>query len=248
MKDLPFHLRGRRTVAPGVVELLLDGDTSDLTRPGQFVNVAVPGHFLRRPLSVADWEPGCLRLLVRVVGEGTRALAEAEPGARFDILSGLGNGFDAGAVAGDATPALVGGGIGLAPLYGLARRMRAAGAAPEVALGFRNRADAFYVDEFEALGCRVRVATEDGSLGVRGFVTEALRELAGAGAYVFACGPVPMLRAVAALPGLRGGQYSLEARMGCGFGACVGCTIETAGGPKRVCREGPVFFREELPW
>ena len=247
MHDQTFTLRRTRAVAPEVVELHLEGDTSDLVRPGQFVEIALPGFFLRRPVSVADWRDGELLLLVRIVGAGTRALADMAPGTRLDLLSGLGNGFDA-SLARAARPALVGGGIGIAPLVGLARRMVEAGAAPDVVLGFRNRADAFYIDEFRALGCRVEVSTEDGSLGARGFVTEPLRPLAAASAYVFACGPMPMLRAVHALPGLSGGQYSLEARMGCGFGACVGCTIETRGGPRRVCREGPVFLQEELPW
>ena len=247
MNDRTFSLRHTRTVATGVVELLLEGDTSDLARPGQFVNIALPGLFLRRPVSVADWRDGELLLLVRVVGAGTRILAESAPGTRFDVLSGLGNGFDPSG-GGDAPAVLVGGGIGLAPLFGLARRMIAAGREPEVVLGFRSAADAFYAGEFESLGCRVQVATEDGSLGVRGFVTAPLGSLAKSGAYLFACGPLPMLRAVHALPGAAGGQYSLEARMGCGFGACVGCTIETTGGPRRICREGPVFFREELPW
>ncbi len=246
MNDRSFILRRTRAIAPEVVEFSLEGDTSDLSHPGQFVEIALPGFFLRRPISVADWRDGELLLLVRVVGAGTRALAEMAPGTRLDILSGLGNGFDT--ASGSSRPALVGGGIGIAPLYGLARRMAEVGSAPDVVLGFRNCSDAFYIDEFRALGCRVAVATEDGSLGARGFVTEPLRPLAAAGAYVFACGPLPMLRAVHALPGLSGGQYSLEARMGCGFGACVGCTIETRGGPRRVCREGPVFLQEELPW
>ena len=247
MNDRTFLLRRSRRITADVVELLLEGDTSDLSRPGQFVNIALPGFFLRRPVSVADWRDGELRLLVRLVGAGTRALADATPGTRLDLLSGLGNGFDA-SLAGSSRPVLVGGGIGVAPLLGLARRMAGTGSAPDVALGFRNRADALCADEFRSLGCRVAVATEDGSLGHRGFVTEPLRPLAASGAYVFACGPLPMLRAVHALPGLSGGQYSLEARMGCGFGACVGCTIETRGGPRRVCREGPVFLQEELPW
>ena len=249
MHDRPFLLRRRSVLAPGVVDLRLEGDTSDLVRPGQFVDVALPGFFLRRPLSVCDWTPaGELRLLVRVAGAGTRALAEAAPGTRFDVLSGLGNGFDASARPADAPALLVGGGIGLAPLVGLARRLAEHGEAPRVALGFRNAADAFCIDEFRALGCPVDVATEDGSLGERGFVTGPVRPLAARGAYAFACGPLPMLRAVAGLPGFAGGQYSLEARMGCGFGACVGCTVETRSGPRRVCREGPVFPREELPW
>lgn len=248
MNDRPFLLRSRATLAPGVVDLRLEGDTGGLERPGQFVNVAIPGFFLRRPLSVCDWSAGSLRLLVREAGAGTHTLCAATPGDRFNVLLPLGNGFDGDTVPDGAMPVLVGGGIGLAPLVGLARRLVASGASPRVVLGFRSASDAFCLDEFHALGCPVDIATEDGSLGTRGFVTEPLRPLATRGAYVFACGPLPMLRAVAVLPGLVGGQFSLEARMGCGFGACVGCTIETRDGPRRICREGPVFLREQLPW
>ena len=246
MKDLPLTLRSSRRLTADIHELRLAGDVSSLSRPGQFVNLALPDLYLRRPISVADWSDGELLLLVRAVGAGTRELVDAAPGTAFPTLLPLGNGF--GVAAHGAHPVLAGGGIGIAPLYGLARRMREAGLDPDVALGFRNAADAFYLDEFRALGLRVHLATEDGSLGVKGFVTDAIRAGAPAADYVFACGPMPMLRAVHALPRLAGGQYSFEARMGCGFGACVGCTIQTKGGPRRVCKEGPVFFQEEIQW
>ena len=245
MKDIPFTIRQNRQLTADVFELDLEGDTSGIARPGQFVNLSIPGHFLRRPISVSDWSPGSLRLLVKVVGAGTAWLRDAAPDTAVRILLPLGNGFDVTAPQG-ARAVLVGGGIGLAPLYGLARRM-AGDRAPAVVLGFRSARDAFYVDAFAALGCEVRVTTEDGSLGTRGFVTDVLRGLPDP-SYLFACGPMPMLRAVAALPGPVGGQFSLEARMGCGFGACMGCTIQTARGPARICREGPVFRKEELAW
>ena len=209
-----------------------------IARPGQFVNISVPGFFLRRPISVCDWTEGSLTLLVRTVGGGTAWLEKVRAEQTLDVLLPLGNGFDIAASPANAPIVLAGGGIGVAPLYGLARALRAAGRDCLVALGFRMASDVFYADRFEALGCDVAIATEDGSRGTRGFVTSLpLPD----GAYVFACGPMPMLRALAALPGLAGGQISLEARMGCGFGACMGCTIETQNGPARICHDGPVF-------
>ena len=247
MKDLPLTLRSVRRLTDDIYELRLSGDLSGIERPGQFVNLALPGCYLRRPISVADWTPEELLLLVRAVGVGTRELVSAAPGTVFPTLLPLGKGFDIAAGQGTRS-VLVGGGIGIAPLYGLARTMRAAGQSPDIALGFRNAADAFYLDEFRALGLEAHVATEDGSLGRKGFVTDVLREDCPGAGFVFACGPMPMLRAVHALPQVTGGEYSFEARMGCGFGACVGCTIRTAGGPKRVCKEGPVFRQEEIQW
>jgi len=226
-------------------ELTLAGDASAITAPGQFVNIELPGKFLRRPISVCDWGPDRLTLLVKEAGTGTRELVRLPAGTELDVLSGLGNGFDLSRAEEGAV--LVGGGIGAAPLYGLAKRMLEAGRTPAVVLGFRTEADAFYLEEFAALGARTVTATEDGSLGMRGFVTDALKSLPGC-RRVLACGPSPMLKAVSSLPQLTGGQFSFEARMACGFGACVGCTIETANGPRRVCRDGPVFRKEELIW
>ena len=245
MKQSLFTLEHTRRLNADTYELVLSGDTSAITAPGQFVNIALPGLFLRRPISVCSWSNQALLLLVKVVGQGTHDLARCVPGTELDMLTGLGNGFDL-TLAGDR-PLLAGGGIGAAPLYGLARQLLERGVAPTVALGFRSGKDAFYLEEFAALGCRLLVATEDGSLGTKGFVTDSLKKLPSTG-YVYACGPLPMLKAVHQLPGLPGGQFSFEARMGCGFGACMGCSIPTAGGYKRVCRDGPVFHREEIVW
>lgn len=247
MKQGIFTLERSRPLTRDTWELTLAGDASAVTAPGQFVNIQLPGGFLRRPISVCDWDEGRLALLVKEAGAGTRELVRLPAGARLDVLSGLGNGFDCRPEVTGPGPVLVGGGIGLAPLYGLAKRMTAAGRAPAVVLGFRSKQDAFYLEEFAALGCQTLTATEDGSMGVKGFVTGALKTLPEA-RYVLACGPAPMLKAVCGLPQVTGGQFSFEARMACGFGACVGCTIQTANGLRRVCRDGPVFRREEILW
>ena len=245
MKKSLFTLHAARPLAGDVWELILEGDASAVTAPGQFVNLELPGKFLRRPISVCDWTETGLTLLVKEVGAGTRELVRLPAGTRLDVLTGLGNGFGIGAAPEGAV--LVGGGIGSAPLYGLAKRMLAAGRSVQVVLGFRSKEDAFYLEEFAALGLEVRAATEDGSLGTKGFVTDVLNGLPDC-RYVLACGPTPMLRAVHALPQITGGQFSFEARMACGFGACVGCTIETRNGLRRVCKDGPVFRKEEILW
>lgn len=245
MKRSVFTLEHVRQLTGDVWELTLTGDTSAVTAPGQFVNLELPGKFLRRPISVCDWTAERLTLLVKEAGAGTRELVCLPAGTELDTLSGLGNGFDLSNPPENA--ALVGGGIGAAPLYGLAKRMIAAGQRPAVVLGFRSKEDAFYREEFAALGLEVRVATEDGSLGTKGFVTDVLNALPDS-RYVLACGPTPMLRAVHGLQHITGGQFSFEARMACGFGACVGCTIQTNSGPRRVCKDGPVFRKEDILW
>nr|WP_325211954.1 dihydroorotate dehydrogenase electron transfer subunit [uncultured Oscillibacter sp.] len=245
MKQGIFTLEQARQLTGDVWELRLSGDAAAIAAPGQFVNVELPGRFLRRPISVCDWTETGLILLVKEAGEGTKELVRLPAGTELDVLSGLGNGFDFSAAQEPAV--LVGGGIGIAPLYGLAKRMLAAGREVKAVLGFRSKEDAFYLEEFAALGLEVRAASEDGSLGTRGFVTDVLKELPSC-AYVLACGPTPMLRAVCALPQLSGGQFSFEARMACGFGACVGCTIETKQGLRRVCKDGPVFRKEDILW
>ena len=247
MKQSIFTLRHTRRLSGDVWELVLTGDASAVTAPGQFVNLKLPERFLRRPISICDWTADSLTLLVKEAGEGTQALVRMAPGTELDVLSGLGNGFDLRPEVTGPRPVLVGGGIGAAPLYGLARRMRTAGRAFSVALGFRSEREAFYLEEFAALGAEVLVATEDGSFGARGFVTDVLSAFS-RGVYVLACGPTPMLRAVCGHPGVTGGQFSFEARMACGFGACVGCSIPTADGPRRVCRDGPIFQKEEIVW
>lgn len=246
MKQSLFTLEHARQLTADTYELVLSGDTSAITAPGQFVNISLPGKFLRRPISICNWTAdGALMLLVKVVGGGTHDLVRCVPGTELDVLTGLGNGFDT--AFGGGEPVLVGGGIGAAPMYGLARHLLDQGRTPTVVLGFRSGADAYYLEEFAALGCRLMIATEDGALGTRGFVTDCLNKLPHL-SYVFACGPLPMLRAVHGLPGLTGGQYSFEARMGCGFGACMGCTVPTRDGYKRVCKDGPILYQEEIVW
>ncbi|MBO4913847.1 MAG: dihydroorotate dehydrogenase electron transfer subunit [Oscillospiraceae bacterium] len=242
MKESVFTVTYNAAIAENTFRLRLEGDTGAVEKPGQFVNISVENGFLRRPISVCDRDERSLTLIYRAVGRGTRWLSERHAGDALDLLTGLGNGFDL-TTAGEK-PLLLGGGVGTAPLFWLARRLCAAGAEPFAALGFRTGAEVFYEEEFRALGCRVAIATEDGSRGTKGFVTDIMPE---AYSEVFACGPLPMLRAVS--HELRtGAQFSLEERMGCGFGACMGCTCETKAGAKRVCKDGPVFRREELPW
>ena len=240
MKETRFTLTGQRTLAPGVYEMKLAGDTSAVRRPGQFVNLRLDGLFLRRPISVCDWDGDGLTLIYRVVGRGTAQMAEMQPGDRLDALTGLGNGYDVDACP--ERPLLVGGGVGVPPLYGLAKRLLAAGKKPSVILGFNRVDEIFYDMEFAALGLSVAVTTVDGSAGTQGFVTDAMK----GGEYVCACGPEPMLKAVHAKAA--GGQFSFEARMGCGFGACMGCTCRTITGYKRICKEGPVMTKEEIIW
>ena len=245
MTDDIFPLEHGTQLTGDTYELVLSGDTSAFTNPGQFVNIELPGKYLRRPISVANWTEEGILLIVRVAGEGTHELVRSVPGTELRVLTGLGNGFNPDQ-HGDH-PILIGGGVGSAPRYGLARALLDRGITSSVALGFRTAKDAFYLEDFARLGCRMFVSTEDGSMGTKGFVTDCVRSVPECD-YAFVCGPTPMLKAVYGLPQLTGGQYSLEARMGCGFGACVGCTIQTASGAKRVCKDGPVFRKEELIW
>ena len=242
MNEVTYTIAENAPIASGVFRLRLTGDTSAITAPGQFLELKLPGFFLRRPISVCDWEENTVTLLYKVVGGGTDWLSRCTAGQTLDTLYGLGNGFDVAACG--KTTLLCGGGIGAAPLYGLARRLLAAGQTPVAVLGFNTSADVFYENEFKALGVQTVIATADGSRGTRGFVIDALPERFDT---VCACGPMPMLKALCAKTD-KPGQISLEARMGCGFGACMGCTIDTVNGPKRVCREGPIFGREEIKW
>ena len=240
MKQVVYTINDNREIAPGVYRMALSGDTSAITAPGQFINIALDGLYLRRPISVCDWDGEGLVIIYKVVGKGTAQMSEMQPGQGLDCLTGLGNGYDVDACPAD--PVLVGGGVGVPPLYGLAKRMLAAGKKPTVVLGFNTAAEIFYDMQFAALGVAVSVATVDGTAGVKGFVTALIPE----GAYVCACGPEPMLKAV--YNKAAGGQFSFEARMGCGFGACMGCTCKTVTGHKRICKEGPVLFKEEILW
>lgn len=242
MKKGIFTLVNSEELLPGYRRLTLAGDTGPL-RPGQFAEVSVPGYFLRRPFSVADNGEGWLRIAVRVAGAGTAALNALAPGAELDVLCGLGNGFDLSSAGSCAL--LVGGGSGIPALYTACRELIASGVEVRAALGFNTAAQAIYTEEFAALGAHVETYTADGSLGKRGFVTAALADFEYTS--VYACGPVPMLRRVDELA-LSPAQFSLEARMGCGFGACMGCTIDTVNGPRRVCKDGPVFRSGEVRW
>lgn len=240
-----YTITENRPLTGQVYKMVLAGDTTPLTAPGQFVNVKVEGCYLRRPISVADWDEGTLTLLYKLVGEGTHRMAKATPGAQLDLLCGLGNGYDTAACK--STALLLGGGVGVPPLYGLARRLLAEGKTPVVLLGFGNAQEVFYTQEFAALGCKVLLATVDGSAGTKGYVTDLLRQVAVSYDYFYTCGPEPMLRAVYGACNTSG-QLSFEERMGCGFGACMGCSCKTVTGAKRICKDGPVLCKEEVLW
>ena len=242
MNQMRMTLTENRPLAEGIRRLTLTGEGLEEQRPGQFLNIRLNGLFLRRPISVCDWEPGQVTVIYRVVGRGTEQLAAMRPGETLDVLTGLGNGYDL-APAG-ASPLLIGGGVGVPPLYLLARRLREQGREVTAVLGFRTAKEVFAAEDFRTLGCRVTVTTEDGSEGIRGFVTGALPENY---SYFYTCGPEPMLRAVFRAT-KTSGQFSFEERMGCGFGACMGCTCRTVTGGKRICREGPVLRKEEILW
>ena len=225
-----------------VYRMRLEGADLEAQNPGGFVNIRLDGLFLRRPISVYDSEPGSLTILYKVVGKGTEQMAAMKPGETLDVLTGLGNGYDL-SKSGE-TPVLLGGGVGVPPLYLLAKKLIAEGKKPQAVLGFNTAAEVFGEAEFKALGCGVTVTTADGSYGVKGFVTDALPEEY---SYFYTCGPEPMLRAVYRAT-KTSGQLSFEERMGCGFGACMGCSCKTITGYKRICREGPVLEKEEVLW
>jgi dihydroorotate dehydrogenase electron transfer subunit len=242
MKQSIFTIERSRPLARDIVELRLRGDTSAITAPGQFVNIRLTGKFLRRPISVCNAAGDELTLIYKIVGGGTRQLAAMQPGQTLDLLTGLGNGYDL-SPAGDA-PVLLGGGVGTPPMYWLARELIAQGKHVRAVLGFNSAEDVFYEEELRSLGTDVTVPTVDGSYGKKGFVTDGLPEDY---SYFYACGPEPMLRA-AYRATKTSGQLSFEERMGCGFGACMGCSCKTLTGSKRICRDGPVMRKEEIAW
>ena len=245
MKQTVFEIVSNRPLTESVYEMTLSGDTSAITRPGQFVELSLEGYFLRRPISVCNYDEGTLTLIYKVVGKGTAQMATLAAGTKIDTLTGLGNGFDTSVEHNHAL--LVGGGVRVPPLYRLARNLVAEGKQVTVVLGFNTAAEIFYREQFEALGVNVVVATADGSVGVKGFVTDAIKQQVTGADYFFSCGPLPMLRALTQSLDIAG-QISLEERMGCGFGICMGCSIQTVSGAKRVCKEGPVFRKEEILW
>ena len=221
--------------------MVLVGDTQYLTAPGQFVNIAIEGCYLRRPISVCDYDNESITLIYKVVGRGTEIMSRMQVGEKLDVLTGLGNGFSLSAPT--ERPLLVGGGVGVPPLYNLAKKLKQAGKKVQVVLGFNRADEIFYAEEFKALGVDVHIATVDGSVGVKGFVTDAMKELEFD--YIYTCGPLPMLKAIYSASECDG-EFSFEERMGCGFGACMGCSCQTTKGSKRICKEGPVLKRDEI--
>lgn len=238
-----YEIKANEPLTADVHRMILEGDTQWIDRPGQFVNIELDGFYLRRPISICDYDDRTITLIYKVVGSGTEVMSRMTAGAKLDLLTGLGNGFDPAVEC--RRPLLVGGGVGVPPLYRLAKELSARGREVTVALGFNTAAEIFYEDEFRTLGAKVFVSTADGSKGTKGFVTDAIRENAVEFDYFYACGPMPMFKAMEQVV-TTSGQYSLEERMACGFGACMGCSIQTRSGAKRVCKDGPVFVREEV--
>ena len=243
MKQSIFTIVSNVALTDSVYKMVLEGDTSAITAPGQFVNIKLDGLFLRRPISVCDYDGQTLTIVYKAVGKGTEAMSAMVPGTKLDILTGLGNGYDT-SLSGE-TPVLLGGGVGVPPMYNLAKKLLAEGKKVSVILGFNTKSEIFYEEEFKALGCEVTVTTVDGSYGVKGFVTTALETMDYS--YFYTCGPEPMLKAVHKAS-KTSGQMSFEERMGCGFGACMGCSCKTLTGYKRICKEGPVMQKEEIVW
>ena len=242
MKQSIFTILSNTALTDSVYKMVLSGDTSAITAPGQFVNIQISGLFLRRPISVCDYDGSTLTIIYKVVGKGTEAMRAMAPGEKLDILTGLGNGYDL-SLTGDR-PVLLGGGVGVPPMYNLAKKLLEQGKQVSVILGFNTKSEIFYENEFRALGCDVTVTTVDGSYGKKGFVTDALPQDY---TYFYTCGPEPMLKAVYRATSTSG-QMSFEERMGCGFGACMGCSCKTLTGNKRICKDGPVMRKEEILW
>ncbi len=243
MQQTIFEIKSNEKIAKDVFKMVLRGDTADLKNPGQFVNIKLDGFFLRRPISVCDYEENKLTLIYKVVGEGTEVMANMSEGEKLDILTGLGNGFDT-SLSGDK-PVVIGGGVGVPPMFNLAKKLIKEGKTVTAVLGFNKEEEIFYKNEFEAIGAKVVITTVDGSVGVKGFVTDALKDIDFS--YTYCCGPEPMLKAVYNASNVSG-QFSFEERMGCGFGACMGCSCKTKYGNKRICKEGPVLVKEEIIW
>lgn len=240
-----YKITENTPLTPSVWKMVLEGDTQYITKSGQFINIELTGRYLRRPISVCDWSETTITIIYKVVGEGTEQMSGMKCGEELDILTGLGNGFEVSRCQKRAL--LVGGGVGVPPMYHLAKSLRALGRDVAVVLGFNNADELFYSKEFSSLGCEVYISTVDGSVGVKGFVTDAIKESGVEFDYMYACGPIPMLRALYENVGVDG-EFSFEERMGCGFGACVGCSCMTKYGSKRICKEGPVLTREEIIW
>lgn len=240
-KEDNYKILSNEKIAKDVYKMVLEGDTQYITAPGQFINIRLAGKFLRRPISVCDCDGSTITIIYKVVGSGTEYMSKLEKGTVLDILTGLGNGYD---ISKSTKPLLIGGGVGVPPLYMLAKKLIASGQKPVVILGFNTKDEIFYEEEFKSIGCDVRVTTVDGSYGIKGYVTDAFPDDYD---YFYTCGPMPMFRAIEKAANTSG-QYSFEERMGCGFGACMGCSCKTKYGSKRICKDGPVLEREEIIW
>ncbi|MEE0981141.1 MAG: dihydroorotate dehydrogenase electron transfer subunit [Acutalibacteraceae bacterium] len=243
MKQVFLKITENKKIAKDVWLMKLEGDISAITASGQFVNIKLDGFYLRRPISVCDYDENTLTIIYKVVGEGTEVMANLECGTELDVLVGLGNGYNL-SKSGDS-PVLIGGGVGVPPMYNLCRKLIEEGKKVKVILGFNKEEEIFFEEEFKALGAEVYITTVDGSYGTKGFVTDVLKNLDYS--YFFTCGPMPMFKAIEATA-TTSGQYSFEERMGCGFGACMGCSCKTKYGNKRICKDGPVLEREEIIW
>ena len=243
MKQGIFEIIENKYLTENVLRMKLSGDTSEIKCPGRFVKIKLDGFYLRRPISVCDFDENTLTIIYKVVGKGTKLMESMKKGEKLDVLTGLGNGYDT-SLSGER-PLLLGGGVGVPPLYNLAKKLIAEGKKVTVILGFNKKSEVFYEDEFKALGAETIVTTVDGSYGKKGFVTDAMKELSYT--YFYTCGPEPMLKAVYKTSETEG-EMSFEKRMGCGFGACMGCSCKTITGYKRICKEGPVMKKEEILW
>lgn len=237
-----YKILSNQPLTKDVYKMVLEGDTQYITAPGQFVNIALDGKYLRRPISICDYDNATITIIYKVVGDGTAQMSDMQSGKSLDVLTGLGNGYD---ISKSTRPLLIGGGVGVPPMYNLAKSLIENGQKPTVILGFNTKEEIFYENEFKALGCKTIVATADGSYGIKGFVTDAMADLDYD--YFYTCGPLPMFKAVYNATQVSG-QFSFEERMGCGFGACMGCSCKTKYGNKRICKDGPVLVKEEIIW
>jgi len=238
-----YEIISNEKIAKNVMQMIVKGDTSELKKPGQFINIKLDGFFLRRPISVCDYTENTITIIYKIVGHGTENMATMKKGEKLDILVGLGNGFDT-SKSGDS-PLLIGGGVGIPPMYNLCKNLIAKDKKPKVILGFNAKDEIFYEKEFKDLGVQTYISTVDGSYGIKGFVTDVIKILEYD--YFYTCGPMPMFNAIEKIA-KTSGQYSFEERMGCGFGACMGCSCKTKYGNKRICKDGPVLEREEIIW
>lgn len=238
-----YEIKSNVKLTESIYEMVLEGDTSSITASGQFINIKLDGFYLRRPISICDYSDNTITIIYKVVGEGTEVMSKMNAGEMLDVLCGLGNGFDTSKSL--DKPVLIGGGVGVPPMYNLCKKLISEGKKVSVILGFNKKEEIFYEEEFKKLGADVKVTTVDGSYGIKGFVTDALKDTEYS--YFYTCGPMPMFKAIENTA-TTSGQYSFEERMGCGFGACMGCSCKTKYGNKRICKDGPVLVREEIIW